>query len=88
MPWGDSVPVQPDLIQTQWAALQNEQPQKNFDQTELAILSPLFEQWQVCGLCEYSNEFSEINRLVLTTKGRFWASQLLGALQTFIKSRS
>ncbi|KAE9525512.1 hypothetical protein A1D24_04315 [Testudinibacter aquarius] len=26
--------------------------------------------------------------LILTTKGRFWASQLLGALQTFIKSRS
>ncbi|MGR3808424.1 coproporphyrinogen III oxidase, anaerobic [Pasteurella testudinis DSM 23072] len=62
--------------------------EQHFDQTELAILSPLFEQWQSCGLCEYSNEFSEINRLVLTTKGRFWASQLLGALQTFIKSRS
>ncbi|TNG91778.1 heme anaerobic degradation radical SAM methyltransferase ChuW/HutW [Testudinibacter aquarius] len=50
-----------------------------FNAEELSILTPLFEQWQQSGLCLYQN-----TSLRLTSKGRFWASQLLNALQQFI----
>ncbi|KGQ71107.1 hypothetical protein OA57_02435 [Chelonobacter oris] len=59
-----------------------------FSKQELATLEPLFEQWQKCGLCRYLKVNSDFTTLELTTAGRFWASRLLTALQTFIQSRA